>query len=327
MRRRWKIAIGVVGGLVLLAGCAFTWMVAGPPSAVTIAEPGASGRRIDENGLFANYFPAPGPGRRPAILLLGGSEGGLGTELQMMAVRLQGAGYNVLHLAYHNAPGQSWRITGVKLETFFRGIDWLKARPEVDPNALALVGYSKGAEAALLTSTHRPDLKAVVAGMPSSVAWDGMSFRSFIFGGASSWSHKGEKVASLSYDGMGPKGNEMLPLFANVLKDPGVRRDAEIPVERFGGRLLLVCGAKDNLWPSCPMARQIEERAKAAGKPATQLLEYAEAGHGVMGPPLPADHKRMKAWATLGGTARSNAAARADSWPKIVAFLDGALKS
>jgi hypothetical protein len=147
----------------------------------------------------------------------------------MMAVQLQGAGYNVLHLAYHNAPGQSWRITGVKLETFFRGIDWLKARPEVNPNALALVGYSKGAEAALLTSTHRPDLKAVVAGMPSSVAWDGMSFRSFIFGGASSWSHKGEKVASLSYDGMGPKGNEMLPLFANVLKDPGVRRDAEIP--------------------------------------------------------------------------------------------------
>jgi hypothetical protein len=31
MKRRWKIAIGVVGGLVLLAGCAFIWMVAGPP--------------------------------------------------------------------------------------------------------------------------------------------------------------------------------------------------------------------------------------------------------------------------------------------------------
>jgi hypothetical protein len=162
--------------------------------------------------------------------------------------------------------------------------------------------------------------------MPSSVAWDGMSFRSFIFGGASSWSYKGGKVPSLSYDGTGPKGNEMLPLFANVLKDNAARRDAAIPVERFGGRLLLVCGAKDNLWPSCPMAQQIEARAKAAGKPETQLLSYAEAGHGVMGAPLPATHKRMKAWATLGGTAESNAAARADSWPKIVGFLDGALK-
>ena len=325
MKRRWKIAIGVVGALVVLAGGAFTWMVAGPPGKVAIVDPGASGRRIDQDGLFANYFPAPGPGKKPAILLLGGSEGGLGTELKMMAVRLQGAGYNVLHVAYHNAPGQSWRISGVPLETFSRGIDWLKAQGEVDPARIGLMGYSKGAEAVLLTATHRPDVKAVVAGMPSSVAWDAMSFRSYVFGGASSWSHRGEKVPSLPYAG-GPKGDEMLPLFANVLKDSGVRREAEIPVERFGGRLLLVCGAKDNLWPSCPMARQIEARAKGAGKPATQLLEYAEAGHGVMGPPLAPDHKRMKAWATLGGTAQSNAAARADSWPKIVAFLDGVLK-
>ena len=92
MRSRWKIVIGVVGGLVLLAGGAFTWMVAGPPEAVTIAVPGASGRRIKENGLFANYFPAQGPGKKPAILLLGGSEGGLGSELLDMAVRMQGRG-------------------------------------------------------------------------------------------------------------------------------------------------------------------------------------------------------------------------------------------
>ena len=31
---------------------------------------------------------------------------------------------------------------------------------------------------------------------------------------------------------------------------------------------------------------------------------------------------RWRKWRKLGGTVEANAAARADSWPKIVAFLD-----
>ena len=45
--------------------------------AVEVVEPGATGRRIGEDGLLANYYPGRGQGRRPAILMLGRSEGGL----------------------------------------------------------------------------------------------------------------------------------------------------------------------------------------------------------------------------------------------------------
>jgi dienelactone hydrolase len=56
------------------------------------------------------------------------------------------------------------------------------------------------------------------------------------------------------------------------------------------------------------------------------LLTYAAIGHGVMGAPGTADDPDIIKFATLGGTARSNAAARADSWPKILEFLNENLK-
>lgn len=69
------------------------------------------------------------------------------------------------------------------------------------------------------------------------------------------------------------------------------------------------------------MADQVRARAVKAGRPVTQLLRYADAGHGVMGAPLPATDRDMRRFAQLGGTAKANTAARADSWPKIMAFL------
>ncbi|WP_158266348.1 acyl-CoA thioester hydrolase/BAAT C-terminal domain-containing protein [Allosphingosinicella deserti] len=323
MKRRWKIAIGVVLFLVVAAGGLFAWNLLKPAKPAEIVDAGTTGRRIDEGGLFANYFTA-GQARRPGILLLGGSEGGLGKDLKLQALLLQKAGYNVLHLGYFNVPGKHSKLERVPLEHFYRGLDWLKARPEVDGTALAIVGYSKGAEAALLVATRYPGVRAVVAGMPSNVVWDGLSGPAILFGGISSWSQGGTPVPSLAY-GSGDGSKDLLPVFVNALAELGKHPETEIPVERFAGRLLMVCGERDLLWPSCPMGRAVEARARKAGRPAVQLLTYPEAGHAVMGAPLPPEHKTMRHWATIGGTAQANAAARADSWPKVVAFLDATL--
>ena len=59
---------------------------------------------------------------------------------------------------------------GMPLELFDRALGWLKAQEEVDGARLAIVGGSKGAEAALIVASRHPELRAVVAGMPSSVA-------------------------------------------------------------------------------------------------------------------------------------------------------------
>jgi hypothetical protein len=162
--------------------------------------------------------------------------------------------------------------------------------------------------------------------MPSSVVWGGLSGPSYIFGGISSWSEDGEELPSLDY-GAADETDHLLPRFTNALATLADHPETIIPVERYGGRLLMVCGGSETLWPSCPMAAQISARAGQHGGPETQLLTYPEAGHGVMGAPWPASDPRWAQWGAMGGTREGNIAARADSWPKVVRFLDETLKA
>lgn len=156
--------------------------------------------------------------------------------------------------------------------------------------------------------------------MPSSVVWDGLSGANYFFGSfSSSWSEKGEPLAHLPYKGPSD-GNVLMPVFENGLKELGKYPAAVMPVERYTGKLMLVCGEAEKLWPSCPMTDQLVARARKAGAPSPIFLRYKDAGHGVMGAPFTAT-AAARQLSKLGGTVAGNAAARADSWPKIVAFL------
>lgn len=326
MRWQWKkIGALFVVGLVVTGLAVATWFLTRPPKPAAMVDPAPYGRRITSGGLLANYYPVKGGTRGPGIVLLGGSEGGLARDLTRQAVLLQTSGFSVLHIAYHNAPGKPAHLASVPLEDFRRGLDWLKARPEVDAKRIGIVGYSKGAEAALLVATRYPGIKAAVAGMPSSVVWDGLSPLSIFLSLHSSWTDGERQIPALEY-GSFERDRGMLSVFEGGLKTLAEHPDTVIPVERFAGRLLLVCGERDSLWPSCQMADQIVARAAKAGRPPT-LLRYAEAGHGVMGAPGLATDRDIRAFAKLGGTAKANAAARADSWPKIIAFLKNTLET
>jgi dienelactone hydrolase len=322
MKRVFKIIALVVAVLLLVAVIAFAWFATRPPKPAKMIDPAPAGQRIEADGIIGNYFPAAGYG--PGILLLGGSEGGLARDLYRQAVLLQRAGYHVLHLAYHNAPGKPANLTNVPLEDFRRGLDWLKARPEVDGSSIGIIGYSKGAEAALLTATRYPGIKAVVLGMPSSVAWDGLDTPSILFGLNSSWSEGGKPVASLGYGFFDP-ARGLYGVFEDGLKKLGEHPEAIIPVERVKAKVLMVCGEKDELWPACPMAEQVAARARAKGGRETELLRYPDAGHGAMGAPGPASDPDIVKFAKLGGTAAANAAARGESWARITAYLREAL--
>lgn len=324
MKRRWKMAWGVLGALVVIGGGGFAYMLTQPPPPAKIVDAGPTGQRIAGSGMFANYYPAAGTGRHPAILLLGGSEGGLGRDMRALALLLQAEGYSTLQLAYHNAPGKSAKLRNIPLEDFTRGLDWLKQQPGVDAARVGIVGYSKGAEAGLVVATRYPGIRAAVLGMPSSVVWDGMTGENYMLGSfSSSWSEQGKPLPHLAYKGQ-PGNDGLMPVFVNGLKALDKNPAAIIPVEKFKGKLLLVCGEAEKLWPSCPMTDQIVARAARAGASAPVVLRYKDAGHGVMGAPF-ADDKARKYWARLGGTEAGNAAARADSWVKIAAFLKAEL--
>lgn len=306
----------IVGALLLLAPaplCAQSWV---PP--VQMADPGEHGTRIDADGVLGNFLPAAGEGKHPAILLLGGSEGGLGGGALRMAEALQAAGFSVLQQSYYRAPGQPEAFSRIPLETFDKGLAWLAAQPGVDARRMAVLGGSKGAEAALAVAARHPELRAAVAGMPSAYLWPAFSWDGSPAPGGS-WSIAGKDAPFLPYGAFDP-ATGMRSVYANGLTDAAQHPDAAIAIEKSPAKVLLVCGEEDALWPSCPMADLLKAR-----DPRVTVLAYQDAGHAVFGPPLADDDKALPMLAGLGGSATGNNAARKDGWPKVLAFLKAAL--
>lgn len=327
---RWKNGAMLAAAMAALLGGAAVFRLLAPERyglpAIEVLDPGTSGRRIDAAGLFGNYFPASGERPHPAILLLGGSEGGLGGGAQHMALALQKQGFTVFHLAYFGAPGQSDALERIPLELFDRAIDWLKAQPGVDPERLAVVGASKGAEAALLLASRRPDLRAAVAGMPTSVAWNGVNWASGGQSPHSSWTVGGKDVPTMPFTEWN-QSEGIISVYRSV-EDPergALLARAAIPIERSSAIIMLVCGEAETMWPACPMSRMVAARSRRRGGPPVTLLAYEDAGHLLFGPPIAPDHPFYQRLGSFGGSIAGNAEARADSWPKVLAFLKDAL--
>lgn len=305
---------------------AFALAAALPPAPVATAPAATGVRQIRDGGMVADLYRPAASGRAPAILLLGGSEGGLGKAAAEQAAALAAHGYIVLQLSYFGSPGQPAALKSIPIETFTRALDWLKTQPDVARGRIGLVGTSKGAEAALLVATRRPDVTIAVLGVPSSVVWPGIDRSGIVT--ESSWTENGTPVPFTPYGWTG-EWRGIHALYADALADPAKAARGAISAERARATIVMVCGEADGLWPSCPMARAVATRLRNANYPyRSTVLAYPDAGHAAFGPPpdpgTPAA-ARIGTLGGLGGSVAGNAAARADGWPKVLAALDAAL--
>ena len=284
--------------------------------------PSPSKSAISTNGLVADFYLPEESGRsQPALIVLGGSRGGLDDRTAWEATTLAERGYAVLHLAYIVGPGlpASAKLPAaihlIPLEYFKTAIDWLGSHPAVDPNRIGIVGTSIGGMTALLLAAHYPNVRVVVAAVPSSVIWS-----TFGSSKTSMFSLAGQPLPYLPY-GLG-RGSGIHGPFDDGLNALDQHSDAIIPVEKINGPVMVICGKLDSLWPSCRMSVQVGARLEANGFRHTfKILEYADAGHSVFGPPVAPENPFFTA---LGGSAGN--AARIDSWPKALTFIDAALE-
>src|SRR5581483_7241842 len=101
-----RFTLTVSAGPRTLARSSFTRRWSGTPL-VTKSVTGAGG------GFVGDFFAPPGRARRPAVLVFGGSEGGLSTYL--LAGRFAADGDPALALAYFDEPGLPQTLTNIPL--------------------------------------------------------------------------------------------------------------------------------------------------------------------------------------------------------------------
>jgi len=304
-------------------------MAGGARAAAPVASRGAAApqgvARIDvrADGLYGELYVPEKSGPAPAMLLIGGSEGGIDVISQMATTFAQ-RGYATLALAYWNAPGLPQSLEEIPLEYFDRAITWLQGQPQVRRGTVGMLGWSRGAEAALLVASRNPAISAVVAVAPSGVVWQGLNYSAR---GAykPAWTVQGKPLPSLVPDSTNYRpGQPLAQMFLASIAAVNARPDTAIPVEKIRGGVLLITGGDDHIQPSTRFADRIAGRLQALGfKGDVMQLDYPAAGHavfvgdpeGLMARSSSADNPMM------GGTPEANAAAWADNWPRTLAFL------
>lgn len=277
----------------------------------------------------------PGDRVRPAIIVLGGSEGG-DWFAKGMAPRLASHGYAVFGLPYY-APAWLDRQDLATLPSDFADIpverlelarDWLAQQPGIDAARIGVYGVSKGAEFALLAATRFEWIDAVVAIVPSDVVWEGFGMAGVAPGERASFAWRGEPLPFVPYRGLQAEFMAMASGQAVLRRahdhgraaHPQRANAARIPVERYAGALLVAGGMQDKVWGSGPMAQNIAERRAAAGLD-TATLVFHDAGHSLSGhgwsPTTQVDGPGM----AMGGSAAGTAQAQAETWRETLALL------
>lgn len=235
-------------------------------------------------------LPADGAYFRPegdvegGVLVLSGSSGRIETG---RAALFAEAGLFAVAMRWFGGPGQPPGICEVPLETFAAAVDVLARHT----GSIALVGVSKGAEAALLVASDDPRVSLVTAMAPSSVVWasvgPGEDGESYPY--RTSWTRGGARLPFVAYDESwepaqhdGPTSFRELYL-RSMDVDPVRTARAAIPVDRIKAQVIVSAGLDDQVWPSDIFSAQVATRRTSHGK-ATQVITHKHAGHRALFP-------------------------------------------
>ena len=263
------------------------------------------GSARDSTILDTKYSPPSGEPANVALMVLGGSEGGLPRK---NVESFTAKGYPCLKVGYFGTENTPDHLEMIPLEYFEAAIERFRSYPEVGDKKIVLFGGSKGGELALLLASLYEQIEGVIVRVPSSVVFQGIG------GPSSSWSYRGRPVPYVPYyepfDYSSVVNNQWVELYRLSLTQEEAVEKAAIEVENISGPILILTGKEDTMWPSSRMGDMIIDRLKEHHFPHRyEHVAYDNAGHSL-------NEKGFR-----GGTEEGNKRARIDSTQRIFDFL------
>jgi dienelactone hydrolase len=272
-----------------------------------------------------------GEAPKPVVVILHGADGNdeASTRFGPILARM---GYAAVGLPYYSPnwgdygpppkfPDLPGSFIDIRVDQLAELREALRGMPGADVERFGLFGASKGAEFALIAGSRYPWIDSIVAYAPTDVVWEGWGLEMVEAEGTrSSFSFGGQPLPFVPYRGFvegllaGP-ASDLRAIHENGRADhPDKAVAARIPVETYAGSLLLIAGGRDAQWNAAGAVTAIVADRSAAGLE-TEALVYPDAGHDLVGDGGVRQVERS------GGAPEADAAARADAWPKVVAFM------
>lgn len=224
-----------------------------------------SGQRISvtETPFPSSHLYAPDDGKaHPAVMMLGGSEGGSAGFTDFAAAQWAMRGFTVLSYAYWGAPGTPPELANISLDDARRAAGWLGEQPQSASGPVGLYGVSRGAEMALLLAAGDP--KAETFGAVATHAATNRTVGPF----------------GIQQDGtiVTPSDPAGRTRAAWTSGGQDVATGAPIPAERYSGPVLMTHGTEDELW-SVENTRALERRMRHRGR-SPEVVYLTGQGHG-----------------------------------------------
>jgi dienelactone hydrolase len=312
----------VEGKVEASASCQRSWYVEASMTRVSVRE----------RGLVGTFFHPRGSGPFPAVIVLGGGEGGLDVQ-ECFAALLATHGYATLGLAYFGMEHLPPHLAEIPLDYGETALQWLQAQECVQDSNIGVIGGSAGGELALLMGAGFPAIRAVVGFAASGVIYQGIGPSSG--SPRARWTYRGMPLPFVPFKEdlryrlesrwkhLTGQPHIATPLYVASLHDPTLVDKATIPVEKIKGPVLLISGSNDLVWPSSFLSERVIQRLKQCGHPyPDQHLCYEGAGHAIHLPYL----STIGRTTALGGNPSRDAAASVDAWAHMLAFLEQNLR-
>jgi len=301
---------------------------------------------IAEDGVVGGYFSPDTDEEVPGIVLLHGRPA---TPLGFKPMTLASRGYRVfapLYFQPENAEQLGARLEGIgdlpealverPIEYVQDAIDWLQERPDVASVPVGVGGASAGGELALIAGEYLDGIGAIVS-------WHGPGLKQGAFPRdrrerqTSAWSFAEEPLpyvsdsrmnvleATVEQEARGKESPEPGELWRVV--EPLIDEEVRIRVENSNAPVLLISGFEDVYVKAAVFQEGVAQRLSEIDyEPPHEHRSYEDAGHWFNVPYVPQyTHVGLAAAGRArrppGGSAEGDAAAAADSWPRVLEYF------